>query len=66
MRVMNPTAQSPRIMLLAGRKSPTSTGPAVIKRYRLARARLDGRVTPLQRSAGEVAASKRSASLFMP
>jgi hypothetical protein len=66
MLVMNPTSQPSRIMLLAGRKTPTSTGPAVIKRYRLARARLDGRTTPPQRSASDVAASRRSASLFMP
>jgi hypothetical protein len=66
MPVMNPKAHSSRILLLAGRHDPTATGPAVIKRYRLARARLDGRTTPLQRSASEVAASRRSASLFMP
>ena len=66
MIVMNSPARSSRILLLAGRRSPTSTGPAVIQRYRLARARLDGRTTPLQRSASDVAAAKRSASLSMP
>jgi hypothetical protein len=63
---MNRTAQSSRILLLAGRPTPSTPGSAVIQRYRLARARLDGRATPAQRSAGELAASKRVASLFIP
>ena len=63
---MNPTAQSSRILLLTSPRSPSPAGSAVIQRYRLARARLDGRATPVQRSAGELAVSKRSASLFMP
>ena len=66
MHAMNPTAQPSRILLLAGRRGPSPSGAAVIQRYRLARARLDGRTTPVQRSAGELAASRRSASLFMP
>ena len=52
-------------MLLAASHTPSPTGTAVVKRYRLARTGLDGRTTPLQRSAGESAASKRSASLNM-
>ena len=59
-------SHSSRILLLADRRGTTAPGSAVIKRYRLARARLDGRAKPLHRSAGEVAASRRSASLFMP
>jgi hypothetical protein len=66
MSVMDRTPQPSRIMLLAGRGPTSPTGTAVVKRYRLARARLDGRTTPLQRSAGDVAASRRSASLSMP
>jgi len=65
---MNRTLTPSRYMLLAGSTSPSAgrTGVAV-KRYRLARARLDGRPTGrrLQSSVSEPARASRSASLFM-
>ena len=64
--VMHSSTYSSRILLLAGRRVPASPDSAVIQRYRLARARLDPRTAPRHRSASELAASKRSASLFMP
>lgn len=54
-------------MLLAGRRTPAGSGTTVVQRYRLARARIEGRPTSVaQRSESESARSSRSASLFMP
>jgi hypothetical protein len=65
---MNAPLTPARIMLLAGSSSPRAgrTGVA-IKRYRLARARLEGRPTRarIQSSATEPARSSRSASLII-
>jgi hypothetical protein len=56
-----------RIMLLAGHTAPAAgRGGVEIRRYRLARARLDGRPGFAQRSASDVARSSRSASLPIP
>jgi hypothetical protein len=57
-----------RIMLLAGRHTAPAAGRGgvEIKRYRLARERLDGRPSFAQRSASDVARSSRSASLPIP
>jgi hypothetical protein len=55
-----------RILLLKDRRAPFAAGQAPVQRYRLMRARLDGRATPAQRSASDSARSSRSASLFIP
>jgi hypothetical protein len=65
---MNSPLTPSRIRLLAGSSSPSAGRAGVaVKRYRLARARLEGRprITPAQSSATESARSKRSASLIM-
>ena len=67
MKDMNRSLTPSRIMLLAG-SSSSSAGRAgvAVKRYRLARARLDGRpVARHQSSASESARESRSASLIM-
>jgi hypothetical protein len=53
-------------MLLKGTPAPSRAGQVAVKRYRLARARLDGRRAPGQSSVSELARSSRSASLPMP
>ncbi len=65
---MNRSLTPSRIMLLAGSTSPSAGRAGVaVKRYRLARARLDGRpaAARLQSSASEPARESRSASLIM-
>jgi hypothetical protein len=65
---MNRSLTPSRIMLLAGSTSPSAGRAGVaVKRYRLARARLDGRPTGVRRqsSVNEPARESRSASLFM-
>jgi hypothetical protein len=65
---MNRPLTPSRIMLLAGSTSPSAGRRGVaVKRYRLARARLDGRASlrSLQSSASEPARESRSANLFM-
>ncbi len=66
---MNRSTSQSRILLLAGKRSSPAAGQVdgiKIKRYRLARAHLDGRAAPAQSSASESAASSRSASLVIP
>ena len=63
---MDRIAAPKRILLLSGRRTTAAGRSGVeIKRYRLARARLE-RQGLGQRSASESAAASRSASLFMP
>jgi hypothetical protein len=72
---MNRSLTPSRIMLLAGSSMPSTSRTGVaVKRYRLARARLDGRPTRLdgrpargrgQSPASEPARDSRSASLSM-
>jgi len=65
---MNSPLTPSRIMLLAGSSSPSAKGAGVaVKRYRLARARLEGRpwIARTQSSASEPARSSRSASLII-
>jgi hypothetical protein len=67
MLVMDQIQSPTRVLLLAGRRTaPTpGRGGIEIKRYRLARARLD-RQGVAQRSTRVSAAASRSASLFIP
>jgi arylsulfatase A-like enzyme len=64
---MNRSLTPSRMMLLTGSTSPSAGRAGVaVKRYRLARARLDGRpVARPQSSASEPARESRSASLIM-
>jgi hypothetical protein len=64
---MNRSLTPSRFMLLAGSSSPSADPAGVaVKRYRLARARLDGRPSVrTQSSASEPARSSRSASLII-
>jgi len=64
---MNRSLTPSRIMLLAGSSSKSAGQAGVaVKRYRLARARLDGRPTARTQSSASVPAREsRSASLIM-
>ena len=70
--VMNRTTSPSRILLMSSpraQRTPADVGRvggAQIKRYRLARERLDGRPGFAQSSASEPARSSRSASLVIP
>ena len=65
---MNRSLTPSRVMLLTGSSSPGAGRAGVaVKRYRLARARLDGRpaIARPQRSASEPARDRRSANFII-
>jgi hypothetical protein len=55
-----------RILLLKGAPSSGRADEVAVKRYRIARARLDGRPAVRQSSASPLARSSRAASLPIP